>query len=96
MSKLGFVVAAILAASAMLVAWQSWQSLADVQVSTAGIVAMILGGLATLGLGAGLMALLFISNRKGFDERAADATIVKQDQSWDEAEERPRPLPHAE
>jgi hypothetical protein len=70
MSKLGYIVAAALALAAMGVAWQAWQSMADVEVSTAGTIAMILGALATLALGAGLVALLFISNRRGFDDRA--------------------------
>ena len=70
MSKLGILVAAVLAAAAMAVAYSAWQSLADVQMSVSGYVAMILGGVATLALGVGLMALIFWSNRKGFDERA--------------------------
>ena len=70
MSKLGYVVAAALAIAAMGVAWQAWQSMADVAIGTAGMLAMIFGALATIALGAGLMALLFISNRRGFDERA--------------------------
>lgn len=70
MSKLGIVVAALLSAAAMAIAYSAWRSLADVEMSTAGYVAMILGGLATLAVGIGLMALLFWSNRKGFDERA--------------------------
>ena len=37
-------------------------------MSTAGWVAMLLGILATMGLGVGLMALVFISNRRGYDE----------------------------
>jgi hypothetical protein len=37
-------------------------------MSTAGWVAMALGIVATLALGVGLMALVFISNRRGYDE----------------------------
>lgn len=70
MSKLGIIVAALLSAAAMAIAYSAWQSLAEVEMSTAGYVAMILGALATLTVGIGLMALLFWSNRKGFDERA--------------------------
>ena len=61
MSKLGIAVAALLAAAAMAVAYTAWQSLADVEMSTAGYVAMILGGVATILVGVGLMALLFWS-----------------------------------
>jgi len=70
MSKIGIVVASLLSLSAMAVAWSAWRALADVQMSMSGWVAMILGAVAAIGLGAGLMALLFWSNRKGFDERA--------------------------
>jgi hypothetical protein len=70
MSKLGLIVAALLSASAIAVAYSAWKALADVQMSTSGYIAMILGGLAAFAVGAGLMALLFWSNRNGYDERA--------------------------
>lgn len=70
MSKLGLIVAAALALAAMGVAWQAWSSMADVEVGTAGTLAMIFGALATIGLAAGLIALLFISQRRGFDDQA--------------------------
>lgn len=70
MSKLGIVVAALLSACSLAVAWSAWQALADVPMSASGYIAMILGGLAACAVGAGLMGLLFWSNRKGFDERA--------------------------
>jgi hypothetical protein len=41
----------------------------DVQMSAAGWGAMTLGIILTLGLGFGLMSLVFISNRRGFDEQ---------------------------
>jgi hypothetical protein len=73
MSKLGFVVAAVLAIAAMGVAWQAWTAMADVQIGVAGTIAMILGAVGTLALAGVLMALLFISNRRGFDDAAAGA-----------------------
>ncbi len=73
MSKVGLIVAAVLAASAMAIGFSAWSSLAAVQISTSGMVAMVLGGIATLGLGAGLMGLVFWSNRKGFDDAAGAA-----------------------
>jgi len=45
-----------------------WTTLGDSGMSAAGWIAMTLGILATLGLGGGLMALVFISNRRGYDE----------------------------
>ena len=40
----------------------------DAEISSAGWLAMVLGVIVTLGLGIGLMALVFISNRRGYDE----------------------------
>ena len=70
MSKLGIAVAAALALAAMGVAWSAWRSMADIEVGTAGTIAMILGAVATVALAGGLVALLFISNRRGFDDAA--------------------------
>jgi hypothetical protein len=77
MSKLGYLIAAVLGLSAMGVAWQAWQAMLDVQMTTNGMIAMILGGLGAVALGAGLMALLFFSNRKGFDDRAGTSPVRK-------------------
>ena len=70
MSKLGAVVAGLMALSVLAVAVYLWLSLGDVEMGVAGWLAMIAGGLGTLGLGVGLMALVFYSHRKGFDDRA--------------------------
>ena len=70
MSKLGIAVAAALAIAAMTVAWSAWRSLADIEIGTSGTIAMILGAVATVALGGVLVALLFISNRRGFDDAA--------------------------
>jgi ABC-type multidrug transport system permease subunit len=40
----------------------------DTGMSLAGWMAMILGILVTVGLGVGLMSLVFISSRRGYDE----------------------------
>jgi hypothetical protein len=45
-----------------------WRGLGASQISLVGWLAMIFGVIATLGLGIGLMALMFISNRGGYDE----------------------------
>ncbi len=77
MSKLGYVIAAALAIAAMGVAWQAWTAMADVQIGTSGIIAMILGAVGALTLGGVLMALLFISNRRGFDDEAGGRTKIE-------------------
>ena len=45
-----------------------WSGLDDTGMSAAGRLALMLGVLVTLALGIGLMALVFISNLRGFDE----------------------------
>lgn len=45
-----------------------WAGLGDTGMSAAGWVALVLGVIVTMALGVGLMALVFISNRRGFDE----------------------------
>jgi hypothetical protein len=45
-----------------------WTGIGDSDISGAGWLAMILGVIVTLALGIGLMALVFISNRRGYDE----------------------------
>jgi len=49
-----------------------WVAIGDAEISTGGWVAMALGVLVTFALGSGLMALVFISNRRGYDEADRD------------------------
>ncbi|MBV9198574.1 MAG: hypothetical protein JOY83_02360 [Alphaproteobacteria bacterium] len=46
----------------------AWTGMGDSEISVAGWLAMGLGVIVTLGLGVGLMALVFVSNRRGYDE----------------------------
>jgi hypothetical protein len=61
-------VAAILAVA--LVVAKLWSGIGDSEISVAGGLAMGLGVLAALALGIGLMSLVFISSRRGYDEAA--------------------------
>jgi hypothetical protein len=45
-----------------------WSGLSDAGMSAGGWFALVLGVLATLALGIGLMSLVFISSRQGYDE----------------------------
>ncbi len=45
-----------------------WTGIGDAEISPAGWLAMALGVIATLALGIGLMALVFISSRRGYDD----------------------------
>jgi hypothetical protein len=48
-----------------------WRELGASEISTAGWVALGFGVIATLALGFGLMALMFINNKRGYDDRAS-------------------------
>jgi protein-S-isoprenylcysteine O-methyltransferase Ste14 len=65
--------AAVAAAAAVVVAVATviaifWHQLGASEISLAGWLAMVFGVIVTLALGIGLMALMFISNRRGFDD----------------------------
>lgn len=47
----------------------TWRALGASKISLAGWLAMVLGVLFSLGLGIGLMALVFFSNRRGYDDQ---------------------------
>jgi hypothetical protein len=57
----GFLIASL------LYAVHSWNSLSGVSMPVMGWVFMIMGVVVTLAVGAGLMALVFYSSRKGRD-----------------------------
>ena len=61
-----FAVVLVLAIGVVIVAF--WTSLGDSDISPAGWIAMGFGVIVTLALGVGLMALVFISSRCGYDE----------------------------
>lgn len=63
-------VAGLLSLSVIAVAVYLWVSLGDVAMGFAGYFALVCGGLGALGLGVGLMSLVYYSHREGFDERA--------------------------
>jgi len=72
MRALGNWIAVTIAAGAILVVVvviaSLWSGLGESEISFAGWLAMALGIILTLALGIGLMALVFISNRRGYDE----------------------------
>ena len=72
MRALGNWIAVTIAAGAILVVVvviaSLWSGLGESEISLAGWLAMALGVILTLGLGIGLMALVFISSRRGYDE----------------------------
>jgi hypothetical protein len=67
--RIALVLAALFALLGITVAWAicAWNAV-DVEMSVHGYVAMTLGIVFSLLVGCGLMALVFFSNRRGYDE----------------------------
>lgn len=79
MSKLGWGVASLCAASAMAVAYAAVHAMAE-SPGGIGLFTLFAGGAAALVLGGGLGALQFWSQRQGFDERAgARPEVTRRD-----------------
>jgi hypothetical protein len=66
------VLLGLLAAAGGVAVWL-WSEIGAVAIGRHGWIALGLGALLTFGLGAGLMALMFLSSRHGYDERAHQA-----------------------
>ena len=66
------ILAAFLSAS-LWGAGRVWINSEEVELGFHGYTALLLGGVASLLLGGGLMALLFFSARKGFDDKVFSA-----------------------
>ena len=64
-----FLIVALVAILVLAILWAiyAWNSV-EVEMSVHGYVAMILGIIFSLLVGCGLMALVFYSNRRGYDE----------------------------
>lgn len=63
---LGVAAAVVLAVGGVVVSL--WSAVGDTEISLAGWLALAAGVVLTLGLGIGLMTLVFISSRRGYDE----------------------------
>jgi SNF family Na+-dependent transporter len=57
-----------LLAATFVIVYLGWTLGKDADLSTSGYVAMTLGVVVSLAVGFGLMALVFYSSRKGYDE----------------------------
>ena len=62
-------VATVIVLALIAIGIYAWQSLGASALTTQGYIALVLGVIATAGLGVGLMVLVFYSNRYGYDER---------------------------
>ena len=69
------------------VSFTAWSSMPGVEMGRAGNTAMILGVVVSLAVGCGLMALLFLSNRRGYDDAADVRTTAHRDTHEDEEQQ---------
>ena len=58
---------------AVVIGVWAWRTIGDVEIGMHGWIALGLGAVLTFVVGAGLMALMFFSERRGYDERAREA-----------------------
>jgi hypothetical protein len=65
------IAAAVVAAVAIAIAGL-WSGIGDAEISLGGWLAMGFGVIVTLALGIGLMSLVFVSSRRGYDETARE------------------------
>jgi hypothetical protein len=66
---LALILGLALAATAVMTAYE-WNALGDTPMDASGYVALGLGVVAALGVGSGLMWLVFYSSRRGYDDPA--------------------------
>lgn len=66
------IVAAVALLTVIAIVAAALSGIGEVEMSAAGWAAMLFGIVLTLGLGFGLMSLVFISNRRGYDERGGN------------------------
>jgi hypothetical protein len=86
------VLLALLAASAGVALW-AWREIGEVEISRHGMMALSLGVGLTFALGAGLMALVFFSNRRGYDDQAYRPDDLPPPQGDDDPTPRPPQSP---
>ena len=76
---------AMLVGAAVWAGWV-WVSLGDAEISTHGTIALTLGIVVSMVVGAVLMALVFISARRGYDEQVTYEFGEAADHRLDESE----------
>jgi hypothetical protein len=66
------------------IVWWDWSIFGTIgfDMPAVGWIALILGSLATIALGAGLMFLVFWSNRRGYDDTAAHPDSEPSREEW--------------
>lgn len=67
-STIAIVIAALIVAIVVVISVGNWNFIGNSGIDLNGWIALTLGVIVTLAVGIGLMALVFISNRRGYDE----------------------------
>ncbi len=62
------IILIFLLAATLVIVYLGWTSASETDVPTSGYAAMAIGVIFSLAVGFGLMALVFYSSRKGYDE----------------------------
>ena len=65
---IAIVIAALIVAIVVVISAANWNFVGNSGIDLNGWIALVLGVVVTLAVGIGLMALVFISNRRGYDE----------------------------
>jgi hypothetical protein len=77
------VLLALLGATVAVAVW-AWGEIGEVAIGWHGLIALGLGAGFSFLLGAGLMALMFFSSRRGYDDRAHEADPTRPDRTGEE------------
>jgi hypothetical protein len=83
------IVLLLLLAGTFVIVYFGWKLANGTDVPASGYVAMVFGVLISLAVGFGLMALIFYSSRKGYDE---PAVLILSDSDGNETSSKPRSL----
>jgi hypothetical protein len=78
MNRLGIATACGLGLAILAVALYAWHAMADTELDTNGIIALTLGIVATLVLGAVLVGLMFYSSSRGYDDRIGQGSTAEE------------------
>ncbi len=65
---IAIVVAVLIVAILVTISVGNWNFVGNSSIDLNGWIALILGVVATLAVGIGLMTLVFVSNRRGYDD----------------------------
>jgi hypothetical protein len=78
MNRLAIATACGIGLAILAVALYAWQSMADTELDTNGVVALTLGIIATIALAVVLVGLMLYSSRQGYDDRIGQGSTEEE------------------